>query len=171
MKNLIFIVVTFLSISAYSQAYVLKWDKQKIQITLPKFSEMIAEDTINDIDYFEFYDEKAGYDFAFEMIEKGEKEFEYHKDLYKYAMKEVKKSNEKEVKDWRTGKLDGLNSFYALAKDEYTDSITGRKYSYVGGELIFYSKDKKKLFYFDIEYDEVSTKQVEIMIKSIKFYE
>ena len=154
-----------------AQDYVLKWDKQKIQITIPNVPEAIEEDTVNEVDYFEYID--VDYDFAFEMIEKGDDDFEYIKDLYKFAVKELEKEKEEdeEVEEWVVGKIDGLNSFYAINEEESIDSKTGGTYTYVVAELVFYSKDKKKLFYFDIEYDEVPIKKVEKMLKSIKFYE
>ena len=154
-----------------AQDYVLKWDKQKIQITIPNVPESIEEDTVNEVDYFEYID--IDYDFAFEMIEKGDEDFEYIKDLYSFAVKELEKETkeEKDAEKWVVGKLDGLNSFYAINEEQSIDSKTGGTYKYVLAELVFYSKDKKKLFYFDIEYDEVSIKKVEKLLKSIKFYE
>lgn len=171
MRVLIIWVIGFFAIQGFSQSFTLKWDKQKVQITLPAESPTIAEDTINENDYFEFIDDEVGYDFAFEMIQKGDPGFDYKKNLYKFALKEIKKEKDPETANWRLGKLDGLNSFYALSEDEDIDGKTGAKYKYIVGELVFYSKDKKKLFYFDIEYDEVTISQVEKMIKSIKFYE
>jgi hypothetical protein len=151
-----------------SQKYVLKWDKQSIQMTLFDKPMYIEEDTVNEIDYFEYVDDD--YDFAFEMIEKGHDDFEYIKDLYEFALKEIEKEDGYDSESWKIGKLEGLNSFYAISEEEDKDSKTGATYKYVIAELVFYSEDKKKLFYFDIEYDNVPITRVEAMVKSIKFY-
>lgn len=167
MKLLIFLCF-FLCLSLNAQSYVLKWEKQKVQITLPNTPETIQEDTIDETAYFEYVD--VHYDFAFEMIDKKDEDFKYVKNIYDFAIKEMEKDDEFDPKDFILGKLDGLNSFYAIVEEVSTDPKTGAEYKYLVGELVFYSKNKKKLFYFDIEFDEVPPNFVETIIKSIKFY-
>lgn len=162
------IFILFTSNLTMAQGFVLKWDKQRLQVTIPTEESAVYKDTINEVNYFEYIDDH--YDFAFDMIKKKEEGFVYVKDLYEYALKELEREGDVEMDEIITGKLDGLNSFYAVVEETATDAKTGGEYKYIVGELIFYSEDKKKLFYFDIEFDEVPASFVEGIIKSVKFY-
>ncbi|MCB0479173.1 MAG: hypothetical protein KDC84_13475 [Crocinitomicaceae bacterium] len=152
-----------------AQTTIVKWDKQKIQIMVPSLPPGVEMDTINEVDYFEYIDDN--FDFAFEMIKKGEEGFEYVKNLYEFALKELEKDEELDKNDFLVGKLEGLNSFYAITVDQELTKTGSEDYTTVMAELVFYSTNKKKLFYFDIEFDDVPMKFVEVIVKSIKFYE
>lgn len=164
-------LISFLLVHAFSfSQYELKWTKQNISVTIPNTPENIAEDTINDIDYFEYVDENEGYDFGIDVIFKGDPGFKYYKDVYKYTLKAIKKEKDYEEDMFTFGKIPGLNSFYAIYLDEGTNPKTGGKYKSVLGEMLFYSEDKQKLFMMDIEFDNSSIQEVERILKSIKFY-
>ncbi|MEZ4938620.1 MAG: hypothetical protein R2799_13600 [Crocinitomicaceae bacterium] len=168
MKILLYILI-LVSSNVIAQTTIVKWDKQKIQIMVPTLPPGVEMDTINEMDYFEYIDDN--FDFAFEMIEKGDEDFEYIKDLYEFALKELEKDEDLNKDELLIGKLEGLNSFYAITQDEAISSSGSETSTSVMAELVFYSENKKKLFYFDIEFDDVPMKFVEVIIKSIKFYE
>jgi hypothetical protein len=160
MKSLLlFSAIIIFGNSSYSQ-YVLKWEAENIEISISNYSTKSKITT----DAKMFLYESDSLEIEITKSIKGDKDYGKKKNMEKYCISKYSKYKKKLSRDdWVFWKIEGLNSFALY-------SIEEGKVPAVHALVYFFSKDQKRLFYFELDYEYNNIDNVHRIVESIKFY-